>query len=84
MRVKSTGLGTRELEVEPEHVWIERQERFLILHMESSEPVQWHLRTALTSEDAKKVMELLLEQIFNGNVFSLLFKGTEEEEPPDY
>jgi hypothetical protein len=84
MRVKSTGLGPRELEIEPEDIWLERKGRFLIIHMQSSEPVQWHLRTSLTSDDMRKVVELVLEQILNGSVVSLLLKGTEEEEPEEY
>jgi len=85
MRVRSTGLGPQELKIEPEDLWLERKGRFLIFHMESSEPVKWHLRTALTSDDMRKVVELLLEQVFNGSILSLLFKGAEgEEEPEEY
>ena len=84
MRVKSTGLGPRELKVEPQNIWIERKGRFLIIHMESSEPVEWHLRTALTYDDVKQVVGLLFEQVFSGSILSLLFKGTEEEEPEEY
>jgi hypothetical protein len=85
MRVRSTGLGPQELKIEPEDMWLERKGRFLIFHMESSEPVRWHLRTALTSEDIGKVVELLLEQVLSGSILSLLFKGAEgEEEPQEY
>ena len=52
--------------------------------MESSEPVEWHLRTALTYDDVKQVVGLLFEQVFSGSILSLLFKGTEEEEPEEY
>lgn len=84
MRVKSTGLGPRELQVEPEDIWLERKGKFLILHMNSSQPVQWHLRTALTTDDLRKIIELLIDAILDGSVISLLLKGTEEEEPPEY
>lgn len=84
MRVKSTGLGPRELQVEPEDIWLERKGKFLILHMNSSQPVQWHLRTALTTDDMRKIIELLVDAILDGSVISLLLKGTEEEEPPEY
>lgn len=84
MRVKSTGLGPRELQIEPEDLWLERKGRFLIFHMQSSQPVRWHLRTSLTSDDMKQVVGLVFEQLFNGSILSLLLKGTEEEEPGEY
>ena len=84
MRVKSTGLGPRELKVEPKDMWLERKGKFLIIHMQTSEPVQWHLRTSLTSDDLRKVVELVIEQVLNGSVISMLLKGTEEEEPGEY
>ncbi len=86
MRVKSTGLGPTELVTEPNHIWMERQGEFLIVHMESDEPVQWHLRTVLGKSDLLKIIWITILKI--GPVLWMLLKGLfsfgNKKEPPKY
>ena len=83
MRVKSTGLGPTELITEPEHIEIKRLGRFLVLHMTSDEPVQWHLRTAFGISDVWRIVRITIANIFCGTLpylfLRFIFKGTKEE-----
>ena len=88
MRVKSTGLGPTELVIEPEHLWLERQGGFLIVNMQSDEPVQWHLRTAIHCPDLWKIVWMTAKTLFRGAFFGMslrwIFKGTKEGAPSEY
>lgn len=88
MRVRSTGLGPTELVTESNHIWLERKGEFLIVHMESDEPVQWHLRTALGKSDVLRIISITIPKLFNGSILWMLIKSLfslgKKKEPPKY
>ena len=82
MRMKSTGLGRMELVGQFEEIVPNGD--FLILSVRTTEPVRWHLRTALSRKDAISVLKLLLKPCILVSVLSWLFKRTDGEMPTDY
>jgi hypothetical protein len=69
MKMRSTGLGETVLEGELDT--ITRKDDYLILHVNTTEPVQWHVRAAIDYNDLLTLIKL----IFKGPVFKFLFLG---------
>ena len=69
MKMRSTGLGETVLEGELDK--ITRKDDYLILHINTIEPVQWHVRAAIDYND----LLTLVKMIFKGPVLKFLFLG---------
>ncbi len=81
MRMRSTGLGKTELVGEVND--LARLDDYLVLHVRTTEPVRWHVRTALSIGDLLQVIKLLLRP---SNLFFILthLGKTKPEPPPEY
>jgi hypothetical protein len=58
MLFRSTGLGKRELVAEI--VAVKRQEDYLIMEVETSEPVRWKIRGGVTWKDLRVLVKAVL------------------------
>jgi len=58
MLFRSTGLGKRELVAEI--VAVKRQEDYLIMEVETSEPVRWKIRGGVTWKDLRVLLKAAL------------------------
>jgi hypothetical protein len=58
MLFRSTGLGKRELVAEI--VAVKRQQDYLIMEVETSEPVRWKIRGGVTWRDLRVLLKALL------------------------
>ncbi len=56
MRVRSTGLGKTELIQEFSKVY--HKQDYLLIEMRTTEPVKWHVRTAVTYNDLLKLIKV--------------------------
>ncbi len=59
MLFRSTGLGKAELIAEITS--IKRQGDYLIMEMETSEPVQWKIRGGINHQDLRKLLAISLK-----------------------
>ena len=59
MLYRSTGLGKSELVAEI--VAVKRQGDYLVMEMQTTEPVRWKIRGALSREDFKGLFKALLK-----------------------
>ena len=59
MLYRSTGLGKSELVAEI--VTVRRQGDYLVMEMQTTEPVRWKIRGALNREDFKGLFKALLK-----------------------
>jgi len=82
MRMRSTGLGKTELVGEVKD--ITRAGDYLVLHVRTTEPVRWHVRSALSFGDLFKVIRLLLKPSSLLFILSHLFHNPKHETPPDF
>ena len=62
MRFRSTGLGKTELQAEP--IGLEPSSDLLILHVQTTQPVRWHIRAGLQRTDMFKLMRLVISPKF--------------------
>ena len=62
MRFRSTGLGKTELEAEPTS--LEPVNDLLILHVQTTSPVRWHIRAGLQRRDVRHLIKLLFTPKF--------------------
>ena len=69
MKMRSTGLGETVLEGELDK--ITRKDDYLILHINTIEPVQWHVRAAIDFNDLLTLIKLILK----GPVLKFIFFG---------
>jgi hypothetical protein len=69
MKLRSTGLGETVLVGELDK--ITRKDDYLILHVNTLEPVQWHVRAAIDYNDLITMIKLILK----GPVLKFLFFG---------
>ncbi len=88
MRTRSTGLGSTELTQEFEKM--EPQQDYLIIRMQTVEPVQWKVRVAATHLDVLSIIKGLLEPsvlwwVFSGIIVGLFtgFKRAKKPRPLD-
>jgi len=59
MLFRSTGLGKTELVAEIDH--IQRQGDYLILHINTLEPVRWKIRGAINYKDSRTLLKAALK-----------------------
>ncbi len=69
MLYRSTGLGKSELVAEI--VTVKRQGDYLVMEMQTTEPVRWKIRGALSREDFKGLFKALLKMSVLGFFFNL-------------
>ena len=83
MRQRSVGLGKTELEGHFES--IEKKGDFLIVHMQITNPVRWHVRAAVSYGDMLALIKVLGKEFFNGTIPYIFLRGAKsEEKPPDF
>ena len=81
MRFRSTGLGKTELQAYA--TGLEPVDDLLILHVQTTEPVRWHIRAGLQRGDVFK----LIRFVFNFQLLKYLFgfaKAGNSKEPEDF
>jgi len=62
MRMRSTGLGKTELTA---HITsIELAQDMMIMHVQSTAPVRWHIRTGVQASDRLAMVKLMLKLNF--------------------
>ena len=76
MKMRSTGLGETVLEGELDK--ITRKDDYLILHINTIEPVQWHVRAAIDFNDLLTLIKLILK----GPVLKFIFFGIKNWRTP--
>jgi hypothetical protein len=69
MKMRSTGLGETVLLGELEK--ITQVQDYLVLHVNTIEPVQWHVRAAMDYND----LLILIKLILKGPVLKFIFSG---------
>ena len=57
MRFRSTGLGKTELQAEP--TGLERIDDLLVLHLQTTSPVRWHIRAGIQRRDVFGLIRLV-------------------------
>ena len=79
--MRSTGLGKTELIGGIDD--LTRLGDYLILHMRTTDPVRWHVRTAISIGDLTKIIRLLLKP---GNLLFILahLSNPNPKPPPEY
>lgn len=82
MLMRSTGLGKAELIAEI--VSLKRQGDYLIMEMQTTEPVRWKIRGALSRKDLAGILKAMLK--LSTIAFLLTIKGwvRPAEHPGDY
>ena len=76
MKMRSTGLGETVLEGELDK--ITRKGDYLILHVNTIEPVQWHVRAAIDYGDLLSLIKLIIK----GPVLRFLLLGIKNRKNP--
>lgn len=67
MRFRSTGLGKTELVGEIKS--LERKGDYVILHLETTEPIVWQLRAGLCGPDLKRLLPIAFKFILRPRNF---------------
>lgn len=82
MRMRSTGLGNTELVGDISG--ITRTGRYLILHVNTTDPVRWHVRSAMNVSDLFTIVRLILRPSSLTNIFKaiIIHIFRDKEEPP--
>lgn len=78
MRMRSTGLGKTELIAEVED--LKRMGDFLVMVVQTSSPVKWKVRAALTHKDLFALLRLMLKP---SNLKYLLFGWIGKKKNPE-
>ena len=83
MRFRSSGLGKQELKGNMSDVSLAGDDLF-VCHIETYEPVQWHLRAALEFGDIPKILKAILKpSVFFLLVRTLFYIKNNPQEPED-
>ena len=82
MRMRSTGLGTTELVGEISD--ITKAGGYLVLHMNTTEPVRWHVRAAMNSREMLKIFWFMLKPSRMLYMLTRLFHDPDAGSPPDF
>jgi len=80
--MRSTGLGSTELVGEISD--ITKAGGYLILHMNTTEPVRWHVRAALNPREMLKIFWLMLKPSRMLFMFTRLFNNLDTASVPDF
>ncbi len=81
MRMRSTGLGKTELEAEVAS--LELREGMLLLNIQTTKPVIWHIRAGIQRQDIFKMMKSVLSFRVIKHVVGMLFRGNHPG-PPEF
>ena len=76
MKMRSTGLGETVLVGELDKITL--KDDYLIMHVNTLEPVQWHVRAAIDYKD----LFVLIKLIFKGPVLKFLISGIKNWKNP--
>lgn len=68
MRVRSTGLGTTELQCDLQSAYT--REGYLVMEVKSTDPVVWHIRVAVTY---KEVLSSMWRLMWRGGLKYVMF-----------
>ncbi len=79
MRMRSTGLGKTELEADIFKVDLEQD--LIIIHIQSTKPVRWHIRCAIEPEDRWFIVKWLFKMNFK--IIKLLSFSDPEGKHPE-
>ncbi len=81
MRMRSTGLGKKELLCEGEG--FSKEGDYLILSVQTTDPVRWHVRICLDGNDMMQLLWMMIKKPFA--VLSILLTSRKRnKELPDY
>lgn len=84
MRLRSTGLGKMEMKADLARLESLGNGYFLV-EMRSTEPVHWKIRVALTGEDFRHLIGIMLKKPLR--IFKLLgrlFQSSNDKKPPEF
>ncbi|MFC2019828.1 hypothetical protein ACFLU4_07800 [Chloroflexota bacterium] len=81
MRFRSTGLGKTELEATPKS--LEAAGGLLILHVQTTSPVRWHIRAGIQRKDLLKIIKMVFSLSLLKYIFSSLI-GANSKEPENF
>ncbi len=73
MRMRSTGLGKTELEADL--VSIEMKEGMLLMNIQSTKPVIWHIRAGIQRKDIFKLIGAMLSFRVIKHVIGMIWGG---------
>ena len=82
MRFRSTGLGKTELQAEP--TGLEPYDDLLILHVQTTQPVRWHIRAGLQRKDVFKLVRLAISPKVIGYILSSFIRKSSLREPENF
>jgi hypothetical protein len=82
MLYRSTGLGKSELVAEI--VTVRRQGDYLVMEMQTTEPVRWKIRGALSREDFKGLFKALLRLSVLAFFFNLVGWFRKPQHPGEF
>ncbi len=83
MRFKSSGLGERELKGNMAALSLVGDD-LLVMHIETYDPVKWHLRAGLERKDLRGLVKGLLKpSVFFHTIRTLFFPKKNPKEPVD-
>ena len=82
MRFRSTGLGKTELQAEP--MGLEPSDDLLILHVQTTDPVRWHIRAGLQRKDMFKLIRLAVNPKVIMYILSGFIKKSNTKEPENF
>jgi hypothetical protein len=83
MRVRSTGLGKTEMvanfgRLKPV------ANGYIVMEMNSTEPVHWHIRVALTGQDLRRLVRLALKPSVLVLIIGRLFQKASDKPAPEF
>ena len=82
MRFRSTGLGKTELQAEPSG--LEPDGGLLILHVQTTSPVRWHIRAGIQRKDLLKLVKLAFRPSVIKYCLLGLFNSSSQKEPENF
>jgi hypothetical protein len=78
MKLRSTGLGETVLQGKLEK--ITQVQDYLVLHVQTIDPVQWHVRAAMDYNDLLTMVKLIIK----GPVLKYIFSGLRSWKNPHH
>jgi len=81
MRIRSTGLGDTELICEGDGAY--RKGDYLILSVQTTSPVMWHVRIGIDGKDMLKIGWMMAKRPFS-LLFALIMGFKKNKQLPDY
>ncbi|MFC1868503.1 hypothetical protein ACFL0H_10255 [Thermodesulfobacteriota bacterium] len=82
MRMRSTGLGKTELEAEVDE--IEPCDGILVLHIQTTSPVIWHVRTVIQRKDIFSMLKAGMKFGVIKHALGMIFRCSGRSEPAEF